>query len=644
MAKSLWAVLALVLASLSPGAHGQLGDDRILAAREALRTGNRMTLDRLSNEREPHVLDSYVRYWRLVNILARPETPPVDELNEFLLREPGSLLAERLRADWLRRMVRERDWSGFLQLYPDLREPDAEMRCLHRNARLELGDLTVLEEVRARWMELADNHSACEPVFRTLALAGHIGSDELWWRVRRQTDSRTPSNTRVTLGWLPAREAPSLAAFDRAMKNPSQYLDRLPPNFAATRGGRELALAALVRLAREDVAAAHARFARIEDRLGDDERAYAAAVLGHHGALQRSPHAAAWFRAAGRVPMSAEQRAWRVRTALRGEDWRTVQAAIEDLPLAERGLPEWTYWLARAHAAQGRQTDAAPLYQRIAGQPHFYGMLAAEELGQPFTPPSRSATVTADDTVRAEADAGLRRSLALYRLDMRTEAMREWNWALRGQDDGFLVAAARLALQHEIFDRAINTADRTTDPQANFDLRYLAPYRQLVEPQARQQGLDMGWVYGLMRQESRFIVPARSSAGAQGLMQVMPATGKWVAGKIGLPDYHHGKLTDPDTNVLLGTSYMRLILEDLDNHPVLASAGYNAGPGRARRWRDDRPLEGAIYAETIPFDETRDYVKKVMANAVIYAAMFEARPQSLKARLGTIAPRQADTR
>ena len=185
---------------------------------------------------------------------------------------------------------------------------------------------------------------------------------------------------------------------------------------------------------------------------------------------------------------------------------------------------------------------------------------------------------------------------------------------------------------------AINTAERT-DPQANYDLRFLTPYRQLIEPQVHQQGLDMAWVYGLMRQESRFIAPARSSAGAQGLMQVMPATGKWVARKIGLAGYHQGMLTDPDTNVLLGTSYMRLILEDLDDHPVLASAGYNAGPGRARKWRDERPLEGAIYAETIPFDETRDYVKKVMANAVIYAAMLEAKPQSLKARLGTISPR-----
>lgn len=643
MARGLWAALALALWGLAACAQAQSGDARIIAAREAARTGDRAVLERLAATRDTHALDPYVRYWRLVNLLARPEPAPTAELIEFLLVEPDSLLAERLRGEWLRRMVRDRDWGGAVQIFADLRDPDAELRCLQRVARLENGDMSVLTEVRERWMSLADNHKACEPVLRTLALAGHIGVDELWWRVRRQTDSRTPDAARATLAWLPANEAPGLSEFDRAVRSPASYLDHLPPNFSTTRSGREVAIAALARLAREDAAAAHARFERINERLGADERAYVFAVLGHQGALQGLASANAWFRAAGNVPMSPEQRAWRVRSALRAENWRDVRAAIEALSPAEQAQPDWTYWLGRALTAEGRATDAQPLYQRIAGLPSFYGLLATEELGQRFAVPASDAPATAGSVPRVDEHPGLQRALALFRLDMRTEAVREWNWALRGQDDAFLTAAARLALRNELFDRAINTAE-LTHPRTNFDLRFLAPFRNLVEPQVRQQGLDMAWVYGLMRQESRFIVPARSSSGAQGLMQVMPSTGKWVAGKIGLRNYHPGLLSDPDTNVLLGTSYMRLILEDLDSHPVLASAGYNAGPSRARRWRESRPLEGAIYAETIPFDETRDYVKKVMANAVIYAALFEGRPQSLKARLGTIAPRPSEGR
>ncbi|HEX6734087.1 MAG TPA: lytic transglycosylase domain-containing protein, partial [Azonexus sp.] len=162
-----------------------------------------------------------------------------------------------------------------------------------------------------------------------------------------------------------------------------------------------------------------------------------------------------------------------------------------------------------------------------------------------------------------------------------------------------------------------------------------------VRSAALNQSLDDAWVYGLMRQESRFITTAKSTVGASGLMQLMPATAKWVAKKIGLRDFHQSRVNDTETNVLLGTSYMRLVMENLDNHPVLASAAYNAGPGRAKRWRAERPLEGAIYAETIPFSETRDYVKKVMSNSVYYSALFTGKPDSLKARLGTVGPANA---
>jgi len=642
MKKGLGGALALLLACAGAGALAQSGDARILAAQEALRVGDRDTLERLAREPDAHALDAYVRYWLLFNKLARKEPPPEDELTEFLLGESGSLLAERLREDWLRRLAADGAWDAFLRIYPDLANPDAELRCHAWRARLNANDPTLFAEVAAQWRDLNGNHGACEPVLGALAQVGRVSPDEVWWRFRRQIDSRTPAAARTTLGWLPRSEAPSVADFDRAMKSPGPYLDRLPANFAATRGGRELALAALVQLARrDDPRAAQVRFLRISDRLDHGERAYVHAVLGHHGALARLPQAAAWFRAAGDIPLSPEQRAWRVRAALRAEDWPMVHDAIAALPEAERSRPEWIYWLARAQAAQGQPEAAAVLYRRIAGEPHFYGLLAGEELGQLFSVPPRNDAAVVEDTTRAENDPGLRRALALYRLDLRIDATREWNWALRGQDEGFLVAAARLALRHEMFDRAISTAERT-DPRANFELRFISPFRELVEPQVHRQGLDMGWVYGVMRQESRFAVPARSGAGAQGLMQVMPATGKWVARKIGLPNYHPRMLGDPGVNVLLGTNYMRLIMEGLDNHPVLASAGYNAGPSRARRWRDARPLEGAIYAETIPFDETRGYVKKVMANAVVYAAMFEARPQSLKRRLGTIAPRLAE--
>ncbi|HRP96696.1 MAG TPA: transglycosylase SLT domain-containing protein [Rhodocyclaceae bacterium] len=629
-------VLAILLAFSIASAHGRQGDERILAAREALRTGDRATLERLAATPDDHLLDAYVEYWLLVNMLARPEAPPADRLIAFIDRHRDGVAAERLRAYWLQRLAKDGDWVGFLHVFREHERPDAELRCLAWQARRATGDARVLAEVAAQWRELLDAPDACQPVMREAALGGQVSEDEVWWRFRRQIDSRTPQAARTTLAWLPAGRAPELTQLDRLVDSPSAFIDRLRPNFAVRRGEREFALAALIRLAREDARAAHQRLSRLYDRLEHDERGRIYAVLGLHGAQSRLPEADDWFRAAGSVDMTAAQRAWRVRAALRIENWHRVEATIASLDAAERDAPEWVYWLARAHAARGRHDAARALYERIAGEAHFYGMLAADELGRSFMPPPDDA-VAARDRTRVANDPAIARALAFYRLGLTTEATREWIHALRGRDRGFLLAAAHHALANQLYDRAINTAE-LADPNANFEIRFIAPYRELIEPQVRSQGLDLAWVYGLMRQESRFIVPARSSAGAQGLMQVMPATGKWVAKRIGLSGYHPRMLGDPDTNVLLGTSYMRIILSGLDNHPVLASAGYNAGPGRARRWRDERPIEAAIYAETIPFDETRDYVKKVLANAVIYAAMFERRPQSLKARLDVIAP------
>jgi soluble lytic murein transglycosylase len=630
-------LLVLVLTLNCAVAMAQQGDARIVAAREALRTGDRATLERLAAASEPHLLDHYVHYWLLVNRLARSDPPPTAEITAFIDRHRGSIPADRLQAYWLRRLASDQDWTGFLRVFAEHADPDAELRCLGWHARYLNGDREVLNEVAEQWKELIDSHGACDAILHATAVTGNLSEEAIWWRFRRQIDSRTPDAALTTAGWLAPGIAPSAHDIDQAIRSSAIFIDRLAPNFAVTRTGRELALAALVRLAREDALAAHARFLRINDRLSHDERSYVHVILGHHGALSRLPQAAEWYAAAGEIEMTDVQRAWHVRSALRIEDWRRVESAIGALSEREQEAPEWIYWLARAYTAHGRRDAGEALYRSIAGEPHFYGILAAEELGQQFVPPPPDETVSAEDRARAAADPGIRRALAFYRLDMPAEGVREWIRAVRNRDRAFLLAAAHLALAEGLYDRAINTAE-LADPRANFAIRFITPYRDVIEPQVREQGLDLAWVYGLMRQESRFIAPARSSAGAQGLMQVMPATGKWVAGRIGMRDYHPRMLTDPKTNVILGTSYMRLILGDLDNHPVLASAGYNAGPGRARRWRDVRPLDAAIFAETIPFDETRDYVKKVLANAVIYAAMFEGRPQSLRERLGVIAP------
>lgn len=616
--------------------HAQEGTSRFLDARDAASKGDRNRLERLASQVGNHPLDVYVEYWWLGNLLARNDAMARPLIREFLQRQQGSYLAERLRSDWLRRLAREGDWQTVQQEYPRLLQPEQDMRCIALQGKLVSNDRDAgLAEARPLWLALTEAVDSCQPVLRTLVEAGKVDIDDVYARIRRLHEHKRFAAARELVGWLNHPDLPDPAALELAASQAASWLDRLAPNFAVQRPLREVTLLALGRLAQDDPRQAYQRYLRLQDRLHGHERSYALGQIAWQAARRLLPEANSWYKAAGDQPMNADQRAWKIRAALRALDWKTVRLAIEQMPLTERDAPEWAYWYGRALAHQGRETEARRYYEGITGNTGFYSLLANEELGRRFSIPTPAAQ---DGTGRAERHPGIQRALSLFRLDLRLEGTREWNWALRGQDDAFLLAAARLAEQQGLYDRMIWAADRTRESH-DYQLRYPTPWRQQIEPKAREQGLDPGWVYGLMRQESRFVTAAKSTVGAQGLMQVMPATGKWVAKQLGLKDYTPQWLQDPERNVLLGTNYMRIVLSGLDRHPVLASAAYNAGPGRAKRWKDAKPLEGAIYAETIPFTETRDYVKKVMANSVVYGALFQGQAPSLKERLGVIAPR-----
>ena len=605
------------------------GDAAFLLARDAFRNGERVRLGRQQDLLQGHPLHPWAEYWSL---RLRLDDSDAGGVPDYLNRHAGTYLAEKLRGDWLRVLGKQGDWDSFARELPALVQPDAEIRCY----AAQLANTP--ETVRPLWTGGQDLPQACEVLADRLVAAGDLTVEEVWQRVRRFFEAKRVGAARSAAAYLPAGEGFDGRGLESIAQAPARHLGKLPAGFAAKRGGRETALFAVQRLARTDPQDAANRFGRIESRFTDEERAYAWGHIAWQAAQRHLPEALAWYEKAAGTALSEEQMAWRVRAALRANDWGTVQRAIAAMPLPLAAQPDWIYWQARALAAGGRTDEARALYLKIGRQPNFYSNLADEELGRVVEVPPRAPSPSAEEIAIAAANPGFQRALALIRVDMRIEGVREWVWSLRGMDDRALLAAAEFATRNEIWDRAINTADRTL-AQHNYSLRYIAPFSDRVRPKADELALDNGWVYGLMRQESRFITNAKSSVGAKGLMQLMPATAKWVAQKINLTNYHPGRVTEMDINVTLGTNYMKMVLKSLDNHPVLASAAYNAGPGRARKWRADQPLEGAIYAETIPFAETRDYVKKVMSNAVYYNTLFEGKPQSLKVALGTIRAR-----
>jgi soluble lytic murein transglycosylase len=271
-------------------------------------------------------------------------------------------------------------------------------------------------------------------------------------------------------------------------------------------------------------------------------------------------------------------------------------------------------------------------------------MLATEELGGRISVPERPAAPTPEEREVARQNPGLNRALQAIALGIRTEGVREWNYHTNlhtkgGLAERDLLAAAQLACEREVWDRCINTSERTKNV-FDAEQRFPMPFKDQVVRRSRDVGLDPAYVYGLIRQESRFILDARSSVGAGGLMQVMPATARWTAKKIGLEGFSADQLANRDTNIAIGTAYLKFALDDFGGSMPLAAAAYNAGPSRPRAWRNGVILEAAAWAENVPFLETRDYVKKVLANTTLYAAMLSGQPQSIKARLGNVGPRE----
>jgi len=629
------------------------GDNAIVDAREALRKKdrNRLAAARAAAIASNHPLAMWADYFELSN---RLDTAQQDELNAFYARWPGTYVEDRLRNDWLLELGRRRDWANFAVEYPRFRmNDDREVSCYallldHQNGK------DVHDDALAAWMAQRDADDGCALLAATLVDARKFGNVEIWRKARHAMDANRPRAARQAAVLASVSAG---AAVDDITNNPARFLARTA--VANSRPNAELAALALTRMAGNDPDAAAAQLNDRWDRaLPPDLAAWSWAAVAKQSALKLQPDSSEYFlRAALRAnreknepDLPDDTLAWKARSALRADNgrprWQQVLQAINAMSPDQQRDSTWVYWKARGLSAlatssedgDGMRALGRELLEGIAGQVHFYGKLAAEELGQPIAAPAKPAPPTPEETDAARNHPGLARALQLIALGLRNEGVREWNYSLRGMGDRELLATAQLACDREVWDRCINTSDRTRG-EIDMDQRFPTPFRTEVQARAKEIGLDPAYVYGLIRQESRFVMDARSGVGAAGLMQIMPATARWTARKIGL-EFAPEAITDRDTNLKIGTNYLKLVLDAFDGSQAMAAAAYNAGPSRSRRWREGPALEPAVWAENIPFNETRDYVKKVLSNATDYAAVLSGTSPSLKARLGRmIGPR-----
>ncbi len=623
---------AIALAHGSSRAQSATDAD-VLAARDAALRGQWKVLEAYRGRFAGHILEPYPAYWLLAGNLERSDPR---EVQAFLARYPSSPLAESLRREWLKALGASGSWELFRAEYSRVLGDDIEITCYSFQERLARADPEVAAEARSLFLSWRETAAACDPVFAVLAASRRLTEGEAWERVRRMLSLGNVKEAKRLNALLPSRLALHERSLDKANSDPAGFLarEKLQP---LTRATLETAVFALARLARNKPEDAADRLTALAPRLGADAAHYAWGQVAWQAAMNLHPRSLEWYANAKDSTLTDSQVAWRARAALRAGDWKEVLAAIQALPPEEARDPAWRYWRARALRALGSPEAADALFKGLAGAQSFYAVLAAEEVGIAVTPQWNGWHPPQPDVDRVRSLEGIRRALELYRLNLDNEAVREWLWAIRGFDDLDFLAAAEVARLANEPERAINTAERTVQIH-DYAQRFPTPHRESLSAAARQWGVDEAIVYGLIRQESRFVADARSRVGATGLMQLMPATARWVAKQIAISPFRSEMLMLPEVNLQMGTYYFRRVLNEL-GHPILATAAYNAGPGRARRWSDDKPLEGAIYVETIPFYETRDYVKKVFTNAWYYRHRLTGKTASLHELLGTVPSR-----
>ncbi len=650
-------IVSLALALVSGGASAESGsigstgtqaDGLVLEMQQAFTKTDTRRLTALLPQVRGHALEPWAAYWELK---ARLEDASPREVQDFLHHYAGTYQEDRLRADWLTLLGMRKDWSAFAAEYPNYRMgDDRELRCYAALIALAQGGADNSDAVRRNWYALREPDLGCTQAASALYGARKMSALDVWRKARLALEANRPQTARAAIEIVAPEVAKSVQEINAS---PLRFL-----KVRATAPGpvrRELVLLAIIKMATND---ADATALMLENKwsvqLSAEERNWAWGVVGKQAATRMSDDALDYFsRVTSDADLNDDMLSWKARAALRAAKepkWSVLLSAIGAMSEDTRKDSTWIYWKARALKAQGGAAQATALLESMASVRGFYEQLALEELGQQISVPPRPAPLSTAELETARLNPGLNRALMAIALGLRSEGVREWNFSTnlsnpRGEvgpmNERELLAAADFACQYQVWDRCINTSERTRT-EIDFAQRFPMPYKDAVLKRSAEIGLDPAYVYGLIRQESRFVMDARSGVGAAGLMQVMPPTARWTARKIGLVDFKPQHISDRDTNITIGTGYLKLVLDAFAGSMPLAAAAYNAGPSRPRSWRGQtgaRVLDAAAWAENIPFPETRDYVKKVLSNTTSYAALISGQPQSLKARLGLVGPR-----
>lgn len=636
MHRSWLVAMCLLGCSFTYAAEEQFND-----ALNAANSGNTALLDQYQLAMQNDVLGYYPEYWKLNTNLG---FQPTASIVSFAQRYPQSAMAEKLAADYVEEKVKQADFASAQPVLSYVTNPDQAENCALAQVRARSGDALVFAEYKDVWLATESQPESCLGLGRMMLSSPLMSAQDkqqrLWVQLRSGLSGQALA-TAQTLGLNL-----SLAQLNQIQANPLNYLWSAPKTNDADYA---YLIFALGRLANNDLSNAFSNVQRIAQGTPQNVQKYLYRTVAYIGGTtvmknNFNREVLQYFDASYGYPLSPEEAEIYARQAIRFGAWESLIRAIDSMTVTQKQEDRWQYWLARASEQRGdsaSKATAQQIYRKLAQTgDDYHNLLAKDRLGERYNHQPYDDQPTASDLRRLDQNIHFNRAFTLRRINANpTYTNREWNWAVRQaylqHDDGLLLAAAKRAHDMGWYDRAIYAADRTTNKH-NDTYRYVTPHKTNVVSHSYNAGIDPAWAYGLMRQESRFVTSARSHVGAGGLMQIMPDTAKLIARQMG-ETYNPAALNEMNTNIRYGTFYLSMIQGQLSNNPVLATAGYNAGPNRARRWQPDyQSISADQYTETIPLLETRDYVKHVMTNATHYGVILGQGAQSLSQRMKVI--------
>lgn len=607
-----------------------------LAALEALKAGQTTRFKMLYERLDGYILRGYLEYESLKNRI--PSTPAA-EIRRFLEKNSQAPISDIIRKKWLLYLAGRGDWDTFLKEFKDI-EDEPELQCLRLSHLLKTSEqqAPLMDEVEELWLTGRPLPGACDPVFDAWRRAGHMTPEKVWARIRLAMEARNLDLAGHLARYLDPSERIWVKRWQAMHRDPVRELHdiRYPVD---TPVARMIVTHGIVRLANRDPEEAMLQWQLLKTKyqfFGEDDN-YVLRYIGILAAQEDMPQALQWLAAVSASANDETLQLWRVRAALRAGQWDTARRFIAGLTEEQQHESQWRYWTARILEETGNKDEAREIYKALAQDRGYYGFLAADRIDANYSMQHVSVEASPEEVSAMLARPGIQMAQELYLMGQVTDARRQWSWTTRNMNNRELAVAAVIARQWGWYDRAILTVARS-DHLDDLELRFPLLYRDTIESNAAEYGVDPSWVYGVVRQESAFVVDARSQAGALGLMQLMPSTGRLTGRKLNIRIRNNRALLDIENNLRLGVGYLKEVLGRNNGNQVLATASYNAGPNRVSSWMPERSMDADIWVETIPYNETRDYVKNVMSYTTVYNYRLENNPVRLSTRMPGITP------